>query len=206
MKKWVCPVCGYVYEGENPPEKCPQCGASGSRFTEQKAGMTWAAEHVIGVGKVFGADVPAEVQQEIVDGLRANFTGECTEVGMGPSHGSAEGVLPVAGTAGLVEAEAGAAIAQRPHAGQRFHQHRRAHRHGGGLPAGEQKARPHDAGMVQYAQQNVVAQVHAQRQLRQRRQRPPQRAVPVAVLLEQQEDAGRQQHGQSAGLGLKHAV
>ena len=82
MKKWVCPVCGYVYEGENPPEKCPQCGVDGSKFVEQKAEMTWAAEHVIGVGKVFGADVPADVQKEIIDGLNANFNGECCEVGM----------------------------------------------------------------------------------------------------------------------------
>ncbi|MET0018060.1 rubredoxin-like domain-containing protein [Oscillibacter sp.] len=82
MKKWICSVCGYVFEGENPPEKCPQCGVPGSKFTEQKGEMTWAAEHVIGVGKSFGADVPADVQEKIVDGLRANFTGECTEVGM----------------------------------------------------------------------------------------------------------------------------
>lgn len=82
MKKWVCPVCGYVHEGDTPPEKCPQCGVPGSKFTEQKADMTWAAEHVVGVGKTFGADVPADVQKEIIDGLNANFTGECTEVGM----------------------------------------------------------------------------------------------------------------------------
>ena len=82
MKKWVCSVCGYVYEGENPPEKCPQCGVPGSKFTEQKGEMSWAAEHVVGVGKSFGEAVPAEVQKEIIDGLRANFTGECTEVGM----------------------------------------------------------------------------------------------------------------------------
>ena len=82
MKKWVCSVCGYVYEGENPPEKCPQCGVPGSKFTEQKGELSWAAEHVVGVGKSFGADVPAEVQKEIIDGLNANFTGECTEVGM----------------------------------------------------------------------------------------------------------------------------
>ena len=74
MKKWVCPVCGYVYEGENPPEKCPQCGVDGSKFTEQKTEMTWAAEHVVGVAK----DVP----EEIKEGLRANFNGECSEVGM----------------------------------------------------------------------------------------------------------------------------
>ena len=82
MKKWVCPVCGYVHEGDTAPEKCPQCGVAGSKFKEQGADMTWAAEHVVGVGKTFGADVPAEAQKEIVDGLNANFTGECTEVGM----------------------------------------------------------------------------------------------------------------------------
>ena len=82
MKKWVCPVCGYVHEGETAPEKCPQCGVPGAKFKEQGADMTWAAEHVVGVGKTFGADVPAEVQKEIIDGLNANFAGECTEVGM----------------------------------------------------------------------------------------------------------------------------
>lgn len=82
MKKWVCPVCGYVHEGDTAPEKCPQCGVAGSKFTEQKADMSWAAEHVVGVGKTFGADVPAEAQKEIIDGLNANFAGECTEVGM----------------------------------------------------------------------------------------------------------------------------
>lgn len=75
MKKYVCPICGYVYEGENPPEKCPQCGCPGSKFTVQESGeMTWAAEHVVGIAK----DVP----EEIKEGLRANFTGECSEVGM----------------------------------------------------------------------------------------------------------------------------
>ena len=82
MKKWVCPVCGYVHEGDTPPEFCPQCKVPGSRFTEQKEEMSWAAEYVVGVGKVFGADVPEEVKAEIIDGLRANFTGECSEVGM----------------------------------------------------------------------------------------------------------------------------
>ena len=85
MKKWVCQVCGYVWEGENPPEKCPQCGVPGSKFTEQKGEMSWAAEHVVGVGKSFGADVPEDVQKEIIDGLNANFMGECTEVGMYPA-------------------------------------------------------------------------------------------------------------------------
>ena len=74
MKKWVCPVCGYVHEGETAPEKCPQCGVPGSKFTEQGGDMAWAAEHVVGVAK--------DVSEEIKAGLRANFTGECTEVGM----------------------------------------------------------------------------------------------------------------------------
>lgn len=75
MKKFVCPVCGYVHEGDTPPEKCPQCGIPGSRFKEvQDGGLNWACEHEIGVGK----DVDAEVHA----GLKANFEGECTEVGM----------------------------------------------------------------------------------------------------------------------------
>ena len=73
MKKWVCPVCGYVHEGDTPPEFCPQCKVPGSKFIEQKEGMSWAAEHVVGVGKQFGADVPEEVRNEIIEGLRANF-------------------------------------------------------------------------------------------------------------------------------------
>ena len=82
MKKWVCSVCGYVYEGANPPAECPVCHVSGDKFIEQKEEKSWAAEHVVGVGKAFGDNVPAEVQKEIIDGLNANFTGECTEVGM----------------------------------------------------------------------------------------------------------------------------
>ena len=75
MKKYVCPVCGYVHEGESAPEKCPICKVPGERFVEQVANeMTWAAEHIVGV--VNGAP------QEIIDGLRENFVGECTEVGM----------------------------------------------------------------------------------------------------------------------------
>ena len=74
MKKWVCSVCGYVWEGETPPEKCPQCKVPAEKFVEQKAEMSWAAEHVVGVAK--------GTPQEIIDGLRANFEGECSEVGM----------------------------------------------------------------------------------------------------------------------------
>ncbi len=74
MKKYVCPVCGYVYEGEEPPEKCPQCGVPGSRFKIMEEEKTWAAEHVIGIAK--------DVDPRIIEGLRSNFNGECTEVGM----------------------------------------------------------------------------------------------------------------------------
>ena len=74
MTKSICPVCGYVHEGDVPPQKCPQCGVPGAKFTEQKAEMSWAAEHVVGVA--------AGVDAEILEGLRANFAGECTEVGM----------------------------------------------------------------------------------------------------------------------------
>ena len=85
--KFVYPVCGYVeqFDGEELPAdfKCLQCGVSGDRFIKQsETEMSWAAEHVVGVGKVFGDDVPEEVRQEIIDGLRANFEGECSEVGM----------------------------------------------------------------------------------------------------------------------------
>ena len=73
MAKFVCKVCSYVYEGDSAPEKCPVCGAPAEKFEEMKE-TTWAAEHVIGVAK----DAP----QDIRDDLRANFTGECSEVGM----------------------------------------------------------------------------------------------------------------------------
>ncbi len=74
MKKFVCSVCGYVYEGDAAPEKCPQCGVGTDKFVEQGGEMSWAAEHVVGVAQ--------GVDPEIVEGLRANFQGECTEVGM----------------------------------------------------------------------------------------------------------------------------
>ena len=82
MKKWVCSVCGYVYEGEQPPVECPVCHVSGDKFTLQAEEKTWAAEHIVGVGKVFGEGVPENVREEIISGLRANFEGECSEVGM----------------------------------------------------------------------------------------------------------------------------
>lgn len=74
MKKWVCSVCGYVYEGEEPPKECPVCHAPADKFVAQESEMTWASEHVVGVAK--------GVPDDILEGLRANFTGECSEVGM----------------------------------------------------------------------------------------------------------------------------
>ena len=74
MSKFVCQVCGYVYEGEEAPEFCPQCKAPKSKFTEQSGDRTWAAEHVVGVAK--------GVSEDIIEDLRANFQGECSEVGM----------------------------------------------------------------------------------------------------------------------------
>ena len=118
MKKWVCPVCGYVYEGENPPAECPVCHVSGDKFTLQAEEKTWAAEHVVGVGKVFGADVPEDVRKEIIDGLRANFEGECSEVGMYLAMGrvaAREGYPEIAmywEKAGLEEAEHAAKFAE----------------------------------------------------------------------------------------------
>ena len=74
MKKFVCNVCGYVYEGDAAPEKCPQCNAPASKFTEQSGDLSWASEHVIGVAQ--------GVSEDIIEDLRAIFNGECTEVGM----------------------------------------------------------------------------------------------------------------------------
>ncbi len=75
MAKFVCTVCGYVHEGDAAPEFCPQCKAPASKFQKQEEGaLSWAAEHVVGVA--------SGVDEEILEGLRMNFTGECTEVGM----------------------------------------------------------------------------------------------------------------------------
>jgi len=75
MKKFVCTICGYIHEGDAPPAACPQCGVGPDKFTEQAAtGLAWADEHRVGVAK--------DVDAEILEGLRANFMGECTEVGM----------------------------------------------------------------------------------------------------------------------------
>ena len=73
--KWVCTGCGYVHEGDTAPEKCPVCKVPADKFVAQEEGkVEWADQHVVGVAQ--------GVDQEIIDGLRANFEGECSEVGM----------------------------------------------------------------------------------------------------------------------------
>ena len=74
MKKFVCIICGYVHEGDCPPEKCPICGAGAEKFKEQTGELSWAAEHEVGIAE--------GIDPKIVEGLRENFNGECTEVGM----------------------------------------------------------------------------------------------------------------------------
>ena len=74
MAKYVCTVCGYVYEGDAAPEICPVCKAPAEKFKLQEGEKVWAAEHVVGVAK--------GVSEDIVSDLRANFEGECSEVGM----------------------------------------------------------------------------------------------------------------------------
>jgi rubrerythrin len=76
MKKYVCTICGYIHEGDAPPEACPQCKAPASKFAVKEEGVaaSWADEHRIGVAK--------DIDPEVLDGLKRNFVGECTEVGM----------------------------------------------------------------------------------------------------------------------------
>ena len=74
MAKFVCSVCGYVHEGDTAPEFCPICKAPAEKFTKQEGEMSWAAEHVLGVAQ--GAS------EDIMNDLRMNFEGECSEVGM----------------------------------------------------------------------------------------------------------------------------
>ena len=76
-KKWICTVCGYVHEGDEAPERCPQCKQPKEKFkelVETEGALKFVDEHVIGVAK--GCD------KEVWDGLQAHFMGECTEVGM----------------------------------------------------------------------------------------------------------------------------
>ena len=72
--KYVCQVCGYVHEGDAAPAECPVCHAPAEKFTAQTGEKNWAAEHVVGVAQ--------GVREDILKDLRANFEGECSEVGM----------------------------------------------------------------------------------------------------------------------------
>jgi rubrerythrin len=76
MRTFVCSVCGYIFAGDEPPAQCPQCKAPREKFVEKKvdASAPFADEHRIGVAQ--GLD------PEVVQGLRDNFQGECSEVGM----------------------------------------------------------------------------------------------------------------------------
>ena len=78
-KKWICTVCGYVHEGPEAPERCPQCKVPASKFKEleeQEGGIQFVQEHVIGIAKEYGVD------EEMIKDLNAHFMGEATEVGM----------------------------------------------------------------------------------------------------------------------------
>lgn len=79
IEQYQCPMCGLVWDGNTPPQKCPQCGTLGQSFKpvapkETAVPDAWASEHVIGIAK--------DVDRRVIDGLESNFMGECTEVGM----------------------------------------------------------------------------------------------------------------------------
>ncbi len=75
MKKYVCTICGYIHEGMEAPEICPVCKAGKDKFTLKEEGARqWADEHRIGVAQ--------GVDPEVYEGLKMNYVGECTEVGM----------------------------------------------------------------------------------------------------------------------------
>ena len=75
MKKWKCTVCGEIVVSDERPDKCPVCKVPGEKFVEVvEDEMTWVTEHEVGI--------TAGVPEEIIEGLRANFNGECSEVGM----------------------------------------------------------------------------------------------------------------------------
>ena len=81
MTKWICPVCGYVHEGDTAPDFCPQCKVPGSKFNkmEENSSLQFVTEHVIGIAK----DIPqTEEGAFVLQGLKDHFNGECSEVGM----------------------------------------------------------------------------------------------------------------------------
>ena len=84
MAKFVCTVCGYVYEGDAAPEQCPVCKAPAKMFKEVAGEIELAAEHEYGVYEKTVANndnVSAEDKEYILEQLKANFNGECSEVG-----------------------------------------------------------------------------------------------------------------------------
>ena len=81
MAKWICPVCGFVHEGDAAPEFCPQCKVPGSKFKkmEEGAALQFVTEHELGIANA----IPAGEDGDFVrQGLNDHFMGECTEVGM----------------------------------------------------------------------------------------------------------------------------
>lgn len=74
MKRFICTICGYIHEGDTPPDQCPICKAPADKFREMEDDLQFADEHRIGIAE--------DVDDEIIEGLRAGFMGECTEVGM----------------------------------------------------------------------------------------------------------------------------
>ena len=84
MKKFVCMVCGYVHEGDAAPEKCPVCGAPASKFKEQAADMTWAAEHEVGVAQGASEDIIMDLESK----LRGRVQGSWYVPGNGKSSSS----------------------------------------------------------------------------------------------------------------------
>ena len=85
MAKWVCTVCGYVYEGENPPAEWPVCHVGADKFKKVEGDLTLAAEHEFGVYASTvknNPEISDEDKKYIFEQLKANFEGECSEVGM----------------------------------------------------------------------------------------------------------------------------
>ena len=85
MAKWVCTVCGYIYEGDQAPEECPVCHVGADKFKKVEGELTLAAEHEFGVYASTvknNPEISDEDKKYIFEQLKANFEGECSEVGM----------------------------------------------------------------------------------------------------------------------------
>ena len=95
MKKFVCPICGYVHEGTQPPEKCPQCGCAGAKFTVAEEGASWAAEHIIGIAKEVEErlkDVHKSIHVAVM-GCPVNGPGEAKNADLGVACGKGVGLI-----------------------------------------------------------------------------------------------------------------